>query len=547
MGAAEEEGAAEPELEELQSHETNIAPAPQREPGPGPGPHAPEPLAPNAIVRPDISPATPPPPPSEIATEEVPGSVTRSMVDQDMATRFGTPMRSAMDYAAQIQPPPFRPFPQRPPIEPGFRGALKDFARGMIPGYTAGKESVFQEQVAQDAAQRKYEMDVYKQQMGMMKPLLTKDYATQNWIQEVEMKRAYLKARYGWMTEPEIAARSTGTHYTPPTKPKPGEPKEFHFMPGVLPKSLDPTGEGKIVVMWSQQAGGGAGGWVAPGGQEIPNQLMNQATEVGKESGQGPHYIENARPPGSNQPPGVMVVPKPGAAAVQVENVEKVPRPIDPEMQALLKTQRQVGIDVQRQNLRNQQSLALTPRQEQTVSSNVRQWETQMPYKAYQEKMGAFQDALNMNPKSAIEQLGMIFALNKAWDANSVVREGEVKTALQYASSVSTQLVLAVTNLFERKELMRPQDLQKLLMAVRARVISASQQFHANRSDRASRLGQQLGTPIGSRFADPYAHIEMGDPKRGLAGWRIARENTETGEIDEFIKMPDGTYLMVEK
>jgi hypothetical protein len=525
MGAAEEEGAAESEA--LDPQGGNI-PVPEDVPPPS-------------------APAWKPEKP--LAIQTVPGSIDDEMVDRDMAARFG-PMRSAMDYAAQIQPPPFRPYPQRPPIEPGFRGALKDFARGMIPGYTEGKEAAFKERLMEDAARRKYEMDVYKQQMGMAKPLLTKDYATQNWIREVEMKRAYLGARYSWMSEAEKAARSTGTHYTRPTPPRPGEVKEAHFMPGVLSKELDPTGENKLVVMWSPQANGGAGGWVRPGGQQMSDQLMNQAVDWGKQDqGQGPHYIENAVPANAPEgtPPGVMVVPRPGAAAVPVENVRKIPPAIDPAMAELIKTQRQNTIELQKQNLKNQQSLELTPRQEQMVSSNVRQWEGQMPYKAYLQKMGAWQDALSMNPKSAIEQLGMIFALNKAWDADSVVREGEVKTALQYASSVSTQLVLSVTNLFERKELMRPEDLQKLVNAVRNRVVSASQQFHANRNDRASRLGQQLGTPIGSRFADPYAHIEMGDPKRGFAGWRIARENKETGEIDEFIKMPDGTYLMVEK
>jgi hypothetical protein len=468
---------------------------PQREPGPGVEPHAPEPLG-EFKARPDVA-VTPPPSPKALQTEIEPGSI-----DYKMAGISPTPMRSAMDYAAQIQPPPFRPYPERPPIEPGFRGALKDFARGMIPGYIQGKEAAFKERVAEDAARRKYEMDVYKQQVGIMKPMLQKDYATQAWIQEVEMRLAYFNLRYPWMSQREKAARSTKTHYTPPTPPRPGQPKEAHFLPGVLPKELDPAGQNKLAVMWSPQAGDGTGGWVLPGGQEVPNQIMNQAVEWGTQAQQGPHYIENAVPSGAPEgaPPGVMVVPRPGAAAVQVPNVRKIPPPQDPLRQFLAQ---EAANRAKEAAERSQQRLTLA--QQQALAGQQEKFDKNRVVERFVDLM-PLMEVLKRDMGNPANHERLMYVFARINDPRTGVRETEREEIVKFQDTIIKKIGQQAYNAFIAPGgRLTPRAVEQLKAAIADYRMEQRQQYHSLRRQTFNQIEQTFGLAPDEIFLKDYA------------------------------------------
>jgi len=381
-----------------------------------------------------------------------------------------------MDMLDRIGMPNLRPMPTRPQSQPGFRGALKDALRGMIPGYIQGQEAGLKEQRQDVGIQNQQEMALWKEQMGLVKPMLTKDYETEAWMQKVNMTRNYLMTTYPFMTEAEIAARSLGQSYRQPTPPKPGIPHTF----------IMPDGKTRITAVMNEQRQ-----WVKPGGEVIPPEIMNQAVEVAKQSGEPdkPHYFTGVTPPEGGDPQvGYTTPDDPGNMKyVQGAKVWK-----DPEAAAARQAAREAAA-ASRSNAQELARQRLDLAQSKFIDSQTARFDASQIVRKYNESMETISDILHRDMSSPANQESLLYAFAKVNDPRTGVREPERETIRKNVGTLVDKFGRDVMRVVNNVGSMSPHSIQLIKSALVERKRSLQEQYDNYREQTAKTIKAKTG------------------------------------------------------
>jgi hypothetical protein len=436
--------------------------------------------------------------------------------------------RSYMEALGRIQYPEFAPLPQYPVGKPGFKGALMDALRGMIPGYSQGMQAAYRTQVADVTMANKSRMDLFKEQMDVIRPMIVKDYETEAWLQKQQKYTEYLRTTYPQLTEQEILAYSMGKIPRAPVAPKPGTPMTAVFDDNSrLPVTYGAEG---IIDQRTGKA-------LAPELQARLKELQRPVTP--SQTVQKPTRVRGlvipAGLPGAGRP-GIKVYNPDGTVTWEEEPIyEKPPAGPSPELQLI----RELTIDRMKREAEDIPQGGLGPDMLRHATQRGDRFKASEPAKKMSEAVEGYNFFNTLTPINKLQQTAVIYALAKMWDPRTGVRDREFDVVQQSLESLWKRLGLTVEQLWDSRGYFRKDTFKnKILPAVAERLHSYEDRYHEMRNQEVKSLTKDTGKPGMGRFMDNYGE--------NLSPFRTIKRNKATGELKEFFRRPSGELVPVE-
>lgn len=116
-----------------------------------------------------------------------------------------------------------------------------------------------------------------------------------------------------------------------------------------------------------------------------------------------------------------------------------------------------------------------------------------------------FVNSFNPNSKNPANDQALVYALAKALDPGSVVREGEYATVQKYAQSLAQSYGKSITQAISGSGFLSADARNNIISTIKSRYDTSKQNYDNVYSEYARRIGTVAGIPDGSAFLTNYA------------------------------------------
>ena len=390
---------------------------------------------------------------------------------------------------ASFQPPTLEPLPRRE-FEPGWKGAMKDALRGMIPGYIQGQEAGLKAQQQDVMLRNKAQMDVFKERMDALRPLITKSFEGEAALQKFQTIMSFLDTdpRYRNMPLNEKTAWAWGH--------KPSDPKMS--MDFKMYQMNDGT---SLMARWTDK------GLVDQAGVLLPPEVVREMKSVGDIP--PPQLGMNVIPEGGGPPtPHWFPRPQPGQPAppaVPVSNVTTYTPPSADQQMADLRRQIMEAQLVEhtrkqetaRKDFGGEQGQAINRLQDDLRNDRAtRYWTDLHPNVAF---------LSTLDRKNPVNHHQLVVAMAKIPDPTSVAMLGEQEAVRQSLIPFMSRLKANIERIYKVPGAFDNETIDLMVKSAQDRARPAIAEYHSLRNQAIIQARQITGRgpgELGAYFPD---------------------------------------------